>query len=269
MSGTPPACASWDDLARELELWAAASRPATLWWRDDDAVAPTPALDRLLDFAAQHDIPVALAVIPAPATQALAERVRVLRDRIGLLQHGFAHATHAAPGEKKAELGAQRPPEIVVAELAAGWRRLEALFGAAAPLPVLVPPWNRIAPPVISLLRAAGFIGLSTYGPRPAPLAAPGLLQVNAHVDIVDWRGSRGFVGEGAALGQLVGHLAARRRGGVDRQEPTGLMTHHLAHDEGCWAFVSELARRLAQHRAAVWLDAATIFNMRATGRLP
>ena len=130
-------------------------------------------------------------------------------------------------------------------------------------------PENRIAPPVVSRLPAAGFIGLSTYGPRPGRLAAPGLPQVNTHVDIVDWRGSRGFVGEGAALGQLVRHLAARRGAAVDGQEPTGLLTHHLAHDEGCWTFLSELARRLAQHRAAVWLDAASIFNMRATGGLP
>ena len=269
MSGAPPSSASWDDLTRELDLWAAAGRPATLWWRDDDVVRPTPVLDRLLAIAAQHEIPVALAVSPALAEPALAARLRTAGGRIGVLQHGFAHATHEGAGEKKAELGGQRAPAVVIAELAAGRRRLVELFGGGTPAPVLVPPWNRIAPPVVSLLSGAGFSGLSTYGPRPARLAAPGLLQVNTHVDIVDWHGSRGFIGEGAALGQLVRHLAARRSGSVDAHEPTGVMTHHLAHDEGCWRFAGELALRLAQHRAAVWLDAASIFNMQATGRLP
>ena len=39
---------SWDRLEREIDAWAAAGREATLWWRDDDAVAATAELERLL-----------------------------------------------------------------------------------------------------------------------------------------------------------------------------------------------------------------------------
>jgi hypothetical protein len=263
--------AGWEALDRELDAWAASGRRATLWWRDDDAVAPGPALDRLLGIAAQRRIPLALAVIPVPATPALAARLAAAGPDVAVLQHGFAHRSHAGAGEKKAELGAQRPDEEVLDELRRGGALLRALFegGRVAILPVLVPPWNRIAPPVVAGLRAAGFAGLSTYGPRAARGAAPGVLQVNTHADIVDWRGTRGFVGEAAALGLIAGHLAARREGSADAEEPTGIMTHHLVHDDACWSFLTALTARLAAHPGAVWLDAPTIFNMRPAGDLP
>jgi len=79
-------------------------------------------------------------------------------------------------------------------------------------------------------------------------------------VDIIDWNGSRGFIGEHAALDQFVRHLAARRRGEVDADEPTGLMTHHLYHDEGCWCFVGEVLRRTRSHPAARWLNGREAF---------
>jgi hypothetical protein len=257
---------SWDGFERELDAWGAAGRTATLWWRDDDATRPTPELDRLLDIAGEHGTPLALAVIPAPAVPELAQRLA--GGTASVLQHGFAHRCHAGPGEKKTELGAQRPAATVLAELAEGRARLARLFaGTAVPvLPVLVPPWNRIAGSIVGGLPATGFTGLSTYNARTARLAAPGLLQVNTHADIVDWHGSRGFVGEAAALGLVAGHLAARRLGTADEDEPTGLITHHLVHDAACWAFCDRLAEAVATHPAARWLAAPDIFNMRPTG---
>ncbi|GIK97936.1 MAG: polysaccharide deacetylase [Alphaproteobacteria bacterium] len=261
---SPADAQAWNALDRELDRWAAAGRRATLWWRDDDAVAPTGALDRLLGIAAAQGAALALAVIPAGASPALAARLDAHPAPVAVLQHGFAHVSHAPSGEKKAELGAHRPPRAVLDELAAGNRRLSALFGETGvkALPVLVPPWNRIAETVVAGLPGAGFAGLSTYGPRPRRHAAPGLLQVNTHADIVDWRGSRGFLGEAAAIGLLVGHLRMRRSGAVDAEEPTGLITHHLVHDAACWSFCTRLAARVAAHPAACWLDAASLFNM-------
>ena len=52
-------------LTDEFDRWADQGLTATLWWRDDDAIAPTPALDRLLDAAGP--VPLTLAVIPALA----------------------------------------------------------------------------------------------------------------------------------------------------------------------------------------------------------
>ena len=33
--------AGWPDLTAELDRWGEAGRTATLWWRDDDATAPS------------------------------------------------------------------------------------------------------------------------------------------------------------------------------------------------------------------------------------
>ena len=48
---------------RELHLWRVAGRRLGLWWRDDDARAADPALERLLGLASRHGLPLTLAVI--------------------------------------------------------------------------------------------------------------------------------------------------------------------------------------------------------------
>jgi hypothetical protein len=55
--------------------------------------------------------------------------------------------------------------------------------------------------------------------------------------------------------------LAARREGGVDPDEPTGLLTHHLAHDEPGWVFLKELAERLGSRPGLRWLSAEEAFG--------
>jgi peptidoglycan/xylan/chitin deacetylase (PgdA/CDA1 family) len=246
----------WPDLQHELDLWCAQGHTAALWWRDDDAVTATPALDRLLALRAALDVPLALAAIPARAEPSLAAALAA-DDGVAILQHGYAHVSHAAGDEDKIELGG-RPRWDVAAELARGRETLDGLFGEKL-LPVMVPPWNRIHPGVIALLPGLGYGGLSTFSARGAP--APGLVAVNAHVDIIDWLETRGFCGETAALDAAVGHLAARRGGAADPEEPTGLLTHHLAHDTGCWDFIRRFVSETAAHPAVRWVAAAVAFE--------
>ncbi len=250
--------ADWHDLERELDAWQATDHVATFWWRDDDAVSATPALERLLALAQEAAAPLALAVIPAAAEPSLVRRLDGA-SQVAVLQHGYAHLNHAPPERRKCELGPERPTATVLDELSAGGKRMRALFGGRA-LAVLVPPWNRIDGAVARSLPGAGFRGLSTLGPRPERWGAPGLRQVDVHVDLVDWRGGRGFVGLSAALDQVLGHLAARRGGSADGDEPTGLMTHHLVHDAGCWDFVAEFLARTRARPSARWLTAGELF---------
>lgn len=250
---------TWRDLNEELNAWAAAGRRVTLWWRDDDAVEPDPALTRLLELAGARDLPLALAVIPARASEALAELLQATPVRATPVQHGYAHRNHAPDDEKKAELGPHRPANTVIEELARGRGRMTALFRDAW-VPVLVPPWNRIADGLVPELAGLGFRGLSTHGPRTAATPAPGLVQVNSHLDIMHWPPPRGFLGEGEALAVLVGELHARRLGEVDAEEPTGLLTHHPAHDEAAWGFLEALLDRLAAHPAVRFLDPEAAF---------
>ena len=47
------------------------ARPVQFWWRDDDASAPSPALERAVGLSRKYGIPLALAVIPQDATPQL------------------------------------------------------------------------------------------------------------------------------------------------------------------------------------------------------
>ncbi len=75
-------------------------------------------------------------------------------------------------------------------------------------------------------------------------------------MDLIDWRGGRRFRGVDRVLEQLCAHLAARREGGVDAAEPSGILTHHLDHDEDCWHFMEALLEHCNDHPGALWLDA-------------
>jgi hypothetical protein len=173
-----PGTADWADLESELDAWGGSGRVATLWWRDDDAVQATPALARLLALA--DGVPLALAIIPGRlGERAVPELARLIdaSERVSVLQHGWMHINHAAPGDKKAEFGADRPIGLMLTELTTGWRRLVDRFGRRA-LPVLTPPWNRIAATLAPLLRETGYVGLSAAGPRRRAVSGPGLRKV-------------------------------------------------------------------------------------------
>jgi hypothetical protein len=242
----------------ELDRWAAADRIATFWWRDDDAVAPSAALDRLL--AAADATPLALAVVPMRADPALAQRLAASGGAVAVLQHGYAHANRAPASAKKAEFTADRDAEAMAAEVRAGRDRLAEMF---APwfVPIFVPPWNRSPTHLTDRLGVIGHRAISTHGPRPARLAAPRLLQVNTHVDPIDWRGTRRFVGLGRLVEALVAHLAARRLGTADAMEPTGLLTHHLDHPAEDITMIGRLAGDIAAHPAARWLAAPELLE--------
>jgi hypothetical protein len=251
----------WPDLMAEFDRWEEAGKVATLWWRDDDAVAPTARLSRLLSIASR--VPVSLAVIPADVDPELARWLSdYLRSApkasVAILQHGWRHLNHSGVG-KKSEFPAERPRPELAFELAAGWARLSDLFGTRAQ-PVLVPPWNRFDDSLLSLLALCGLTGISRARPRSASPRAPGVIEANIHVDLVDWKRSRGFVGEEAALGGLVQHLRARRLRTVYADEPTGILTHHLIQDEATDAFLDRLIEVSLAHPAALWLDAGEIF---------
>jgi hypothetical protein len=257
---------SWREFEQELDAWTETGSRATYWWRDDDAIEPTVELDRLLALAAAQEIPVAVAVVPGRGCAALGRRLAESVDIGTPLQHGYLHRNHAPAGEKKVELGGERPSAEVCEELMRGAARMWALFGPES-LPVLVPPWNRIAPGLVPLLPELGLTGLSTYGARSGPNPAPGLTQANTHVDIMRWNEPRGFLGEAETLELFRAHLAARRRAstvgaGLDPTEPTGLLTHHLAHDEPAWDFLQQLLPVLARHPAARAMAVSEVFNM-------
>lgn len=249
--------AVWCEFADELERWSDLGRSVDFWWRDDDATVRTEPLERLVELAGDFAVPLALAVIARDA------QARLLCDddsTVTVLQHGVAHHNGAAPGDKKSEFPAGEPVDAALARLQWGRHHLQGLYGARF-LPVLVPPWNRISHPGLAArLADAGYCGLSRFGPRVRTDQAPRLAQVNTHVDVIDWKGKRGFVGHDVALRQAVGHLQARRLGAADPAEATGWLTHHAVHDETTWTFLRQLLECTASSGLVVWRDATELF---------
>ena len=178
------------------------------------------------------------------------------------MQHGYSHHNFAIQDERKIELDASRPAEYVIAELAVGMQVLTSVSGS---IPVLVPPWNRIAPHLLPMLPEPGYRGLSGLGPRQRRDALAGLRQNNVHIDPIDWRGCygsrRAFAGTEQAIAAATEHLTARRTGAADGDEATGLMTHHLVQDDDTWNFVERFIAQTKAHPAAKWLVANDVFG--------
>lgn len=244
----------WSALMDEITRWQDAGRAVAFWWRDDDACRPTPELTRLIQLADAAATPLALAVIPQGVHPELLEP----RSRqVTLLQHGVNHVNRANDGEKKSEFPASEPVQQALARLAQG----RSWIAGSHTVPVLVPPWNRVScVPLLERLAGAGYWGLSRFGARRSVPVLPGLVQVNTHVDIIDWRASRGFVGEETAIAAALDHLRACRSGSADASEATGWLSHHLVHDEACWSFLAALLERTGQHPAVSWRAAQALF---------
>ena len=177
---------------------------------------------------------------------------------VTVIQHGSDHRDRAGPGEKKSEFAAADLPRVACARLAAARERLAAMVPTRF-VPALAPPWNRLPEALLPHLAQAGFVGLSRFGARAAPVA--GLRQVNTHVDVVAWREGRGFVGEEAALGAALRHLAAKREGRADAGEPTGWLSHHAAQDDAAWDFLERLFETFRPAPGLRWRGAQELFH--------
>jgi hypothetical protein len=257
--GADPAFA-WEALSAELSAWRSAGRTARLFWRDDDAMRPGPALDRLFAVTAAVGAPLMLAVIPAGAGRALADAVAAA-PHVSPVQHGWAHVNHGrGSGDKGAwELGLHRGADAVLDDLERGRERCTALFGAAY-LPAIVPPWNRIDAALFPALAVRGWRGVSAFGRRGAAHPVAGFTVANAHVDPIRWKEGPRFAGAARTLAKLTDELAARRTGAADGDEAIGLLTHHLALDADGWVFAERLGAVIAAHAAARWVAPADLF---------
>jgi hypothetical protein len=248
----------WQEFFDEIARWRDTDRMVEFWWRDDDAARPDPALSRLVALAQRMSVPLALAAIPNQAEKEAFENVGPF---VSILQHGTDHANRAFLGEKKTEFAASEPPAEAIARLAAARRQLEMKAGKQF-IPVLAPPWNRLPDHLALQLAAAGLRGLSQYGPRSRVEAAPGLRQVNTHVDIIGWRTDRAFIGADQALGAATKHLAAKRTAGADPGEATGWLTHHAVHDEAAWAFLERLFESTHSLPGLAWRRLEELFHI-------
>lgn len=242
---------SLEKLVTALDECAQRGITADLWLRDDDAVEPTSALDTLLALCGSFSAPVTLAVIPEMTTGRLAQYLDKA-DIAHVAVHGWSHTNYAGEKEKKRELGLHRDLSIVLDELQSGLEKLHDLHGERL-VPMLVPPWNRIDAGVVTGLSGLGYRALSVFGPEKNTV--PPCL--NTHVDVIDWHGSRG----GREDDSLFAETATRMRWAADHGGSTGILTHHLVHDDNVWRFLRRLFEVTANHPAARWRSSAELVN--------
>jgi hypothetical protein len=243
----------WRPVVEALESWHAADLRAPLWLRDDDSVEPTPALERLIDLTAEHDIPLALAVVPANAGKALAHALRAA-GHVTPIVHGWAHRNYAPKGEKKQEFGLHRPIEAMRQDLSLALSKVRELFPFQL-APMFVPPWNRIAPELIPILRELDYTALSTFGATSAEnRASP---EINTHVDIIDFRGTRRCREHGVLAQEIAVALSYSFQHG---RCAVGILSHHLVHDEAAFEF---LAGFFSIARQEYWLSAQELIERR------
>ena len=251
--------AGWREFIDEIGRWRDTGRLVEFWWRDDDACRADAVLERLLGLASHTGVPLALAAIPGLAEPAAFE---ALPPGVEVLQHGVDHRNRAAPGEKKSEFPPGEPAQLALDRLQAGREMLERVAPGRV-LPVLVPPWNRIAPHLVPLLATGGYRGLSTYGVKYFTNRSA-LTQANTHVDIIDWKGSRGFLGSDLALRQAVAALTAQRLDKTETTKPIGWLTHHAVHDAESWNFLESLFEFTRKAPGICWRAPGSVFDCRS-----
>ena len=215
-------------LEHELAIWRRAWKPPVLWWRDDDCRLPTWKLDRLLYLSA--GLPITLAVIPDGDLNALAARLEKVPG-VSIAQHGVDHANKLPEPGPRSEFPPDMAQDQVNASVVAGRARLTAA-GLAPRL--FVPPWNEADHRLKKAILAAGY---STYSIGIYGQASPGLAHIGAQVDVLRWKGEPRFRGQRRIFDALRTELE-HRRASSRFDEPIGLLTHHLVHDESTWAFL-------------------------------
>jgi hypothetical protein len=230
----------------------AAPAPVTFFFRDDDAGWADARLTTLLDVFARREVPLDLAAIPVCVTPPLARALLARAERtqpLAIHQHGYLHVSHEREG-RRCEFGPARSAAAQRADIAAGRRRLEQLFGEALE-PVFTPPWNRCTETTGACLVELG-IGVLSRDRTAAPLALDGLAELPVRVD---WFAKR----KGVMLGRTAvgAQLAAR----AAEPAPLGVMLHHAEMEDEDMAAVGDLLDVVCAHESARCLSMAAVLE--------
>jgi len=231
-------------LALELRAWRRAGRVAQLWWRDDDARRATPALARLLQLSDRHRIPLALAAIPGPTVGEVAALAAAHPQAI-VIQHGVDHENRR-DGPAAGEFPPAWRCALLILRLGAGWAALD---GLPATRKVFAPPWNDVHPELARALRMADYAAWTAWG-ELEPQGRPA--RIDAHLDLLRWRGGPRFRGAGRMAEALRRALHGRRKAGL-WSAPIGLLTHHLDHDPAAWAYLERFLAWSSRRPALRW----------------
>ena len=115
----------------------------------------------------------------------------------------------------------------------------------------------------INRLPALGFECMSAFGRATEKTSIPLL---NTHIDVMGRGADRTGPRVGRPHVELVNEVVTGLQERFDgRDEPIGLLTHHLAHDAVAWEFVETLLAETSHHPAVAWKPAAELLKDQIT----
>lgn len=226
-------------LGPELWLWAKAGRAPALWWRDDDARAPTEALEQLLSLSRRHQAPLTLAVIAGPHLQSLVRRLET-EPGVEIAVHGFKHVNRQPEGRGFGEVVETDGVDWVRTQLRA---TVMAFHRAGAAPTLFVPPWNNLQPQLIAALPDSPLRAVSGFDQISGTM--DGVARLDTHLDVLRWGDGARFRGAWKFLSRMRRLMKQRRLAGR-WDEPIGLLTHHLDHDRATWLFLEQFLAAFA-----------------------
>lgn len=234
----PPA--GWrGQLAAALEHHQGSHTPS-FFFRADDIGAGGQAFRSLCHLFRHHDVPLAMAVIPAWLTAIRTKQLFAaapLEEPLwGWHQHGWRHANWQRTG-KKSEFGEERPVEKQWQDICRGLKKMTDIFGNRF-IPVFTPPWNRLPGATLRILQELDFKAVSITGALPrVPKGIVGLKNLRIQMDLH----TRKAKDAQADFQDLLVELNAL----MTRKEPVGIMLHHQRMTPFAFEFLDELLHLL------------------------
>ncbi|MEN6439826.1 MAG: polysaccharide deacetylase family protein [Syntrophobacter sp.] len=228
-----------DQLDHAMALISHDSIPP-LFFRADDIGAAGQAFEALCGLFRHHQVPLALAVVPAWLSDARQERLFAaapMEEHLwGWHQHGWRHVNWQTSG-KKSEFGGDRPLDRQHGDILQGRQKMEAVFGRHF-IPVFTPPWNRFSTMTVKALRSLDFKGISATNPLPHGVKLPwGFCSLPVHLDLH----TRKDKSPADGLNSLLTELCALSKSG----ETAGIMIHHQRMTPFAFQFLDHLLYNL------------------------
>jgi hypothetical protein len=193
-----------------------------IFFRADDIGAGGRAFHGLCQLFRAHNIPLAMAVVPAWLTGIRADQLfasAALEEPLwGWHQHGWRHVNWQRTGEKS-EFSELRPVERQWRDICQGLEKMTEIFRDYL-VPVFTPPWNRLPNPTLRILQELDFKAVSMTGPLPRILR-PGINLRNLRIQL-DLHTRKAKDGQADFV-----NLLEELSGLLTKREPIGIMLHH------------------------------------------
>lgn len=232
------------------------NHPPNLFFRADDIGAGGRAFEALCQLFRHHNIPLALAVVPAWLTDIRADQLFAaapLEERLwGWHQHGWRHVNSQLTGEKS-EFGEQRPAEKQWRDICLGLEKMTEIFGERL-VPVFTPPWNRLPIATLRILQELNFKAVSITKPFPSTIIPGiGLKNLRIQLDLHTRKAKDGSTDFLNLLNEL-SNLATKK-------EPFGIMLHHQRMTLFAFEFLNELLHLFKHKVRARFLSFADLLE--------